>query len=443
LTPDLWGYEVGDDGQLGLQGFRLASLVEQFGSPLHVVSLPWLRKTHAAFLAPFASQYARVRLATSYKTNPVPAVLRALHDQGTYAEVISEFELWLAERVGLPGERIIVNGPGKTSRMLVRAVEIGARSINVDTPSEIETIAAAADRIGRKQFVGVRVVTSVGWSSQFGLPIATGDALAAFERIVKHRSLIPAALHLHIGTGLKDVAAYGRAIREVLEFSALLRSRLGINVDLYDLGGGFGVPTVRGYDSWDDEMVASGEPALEAFPPDCPTPADYASMVLGVFRQLLPAGASPEIVFEPGRAITSSAQTLVLRVLAVKETGGTRKLILDGGKNITLPLGWEVHKIFPATGFARAFDTKCDLYGPLCHPGDIVAQNLTLPRLEPGELLAVMDAGAYFIPNQMNFSNPRPAIVAVDSNGVSLVRRRESYEDIVRLDEFDSSADGG
>jgi len=437
LPPELWGYEIGADGNLRVESLDTTELSRQFGSPLHVVNLPWLRKTHDEFLRPFQSSYPNVHLATSYKTNPIPAVLKSLHDLGTYAEVISEFELWLAGRVGLAGERIIVNGPGKTRAMLSRAVDMAVKVINVDGPGEIEQIAAEAQRVGRRQPVGVRVITSIGWSSQFGLSIETGDALAAYQRILQSPWLVPTGVHLHIGTGLKDVDAYLQAIRQVLDFGRSLRESLGVELGIYDLGGGFGVPTVRGTDLWDDRMVALGYPAREAIPDDCPRPSDYAERIAALFLELLPRREKPaEIVLEPGRAITSGAQALLLKVIALKDTGGRRKLILDGGKNITMPLGWETHKILPATGLRRPFDQQYDLYGPLCHPGDVVARHLTLPPTDVGDVLAIMDAGAYFIPNQMNFSNPRPAVVTVAAGRARQVRRPESFEDVVRLDDF-------
>ncbi len=436
LDPSLWGWESSSDGQLCVSGRRARDLAESHGTPLHVVHLAQLRKTHDDFLRPFRDAYPATRLATSYKTNPLPSVLAALHGMGTYAEVISEFELWLAGRLGLAGERIIVNGPGKTRSMIARAVAMNARLINIDGLGEIELIAQEARGTGRRQRVGVRVVTSVGWSSQFGLSISNGEAFAAFERIGKLAALEPAGLHLHIGTGLKNVGSYVRAIGEALEFAARLRDQLGIRLGLFDFGGGFGVPTVRAADAWDDRMVALGYPPRDPYPPDCPTARDYAAALRPALASLREIGAADaELVFEPGRAITSSAQTLLLRVIATKDGGGARKLILDGGKNITLPLGWETHKIFPASGLSLDANGAYDLYGPLCHPGDVIARHLPLPPTGVGDTIAIMDAGAYFIPNQMNFSNPRPAVVAVDGSQVRLVRRRESFEDIVRLDD--------
>jgi diaminopimelate decarboxylase len=417
----------------------VTDLADEYGTPLYVVNLPWLRRSHDEFVAPFKARLPRFALGTSYKTNPVPSVLEALHRLGTYAEVISDFELWLALRLGLSGERIIVNGPGKGRPMIERAVAADVKVINIDGFGEIDLVAEAAQRRGRPQPVGVRVVTSIGWSSQFGLSIAQGHAFDAFRRIRDNRWLTPVGMHLHIGTGLKSVDNFLQAAREVLELGRKVESELGVVPDLYDFGGGFGVATVRGLDEWDNRMVSLGYPAREALPADCPTPDEYASRLEALLHEFGVKGRpAPEIVLEPGRAITSGAQALVLRVVAVKDTGGARKLILDGGKNVTMPLGWENHKIFPTAGLDRPFEIPSDLFGPLCHPGDIVARHLRMPRLGTGDGVAIMDAGAYFVPNQMNFSNPRPAIVTVEKGHVQVARARESYDDIVRLDRPES-----
>lgn len=437
LPPRLWGYTIDSGDYLCIDGHRVTDLVDRFGSPLHVVSLPWLKKTHDEFLWPFQADGTNVRLATSYKTNPLPSVISALHDLGTYAEVISEFELWLAGRLGLSGDRIIVNGPGKTKSMLARAVDMRVKLINIDGLGEIDLIAAEARRASRPQPVGVRVVTSVGWSSQFGLPISSGDAFSAFAQMRENPWLVPVGLHLHLGTGIRTVHTYLRAVQELLDFSRSINDRLGIELYVFDLGGGFAVPTVRSIDEWDDHMVSLGYPLLEAFPGDCPAPSDYAGPIKAIFDGATRSNGTPhEIILEPGRAITSGAQSLLLRVIAVKETNGVKKLVLDGGRNITMPLAWETHKIFPGSRLRQPFAVKTDLYGPLCHPGDVVARHLPLPTMGVGDVIAIMDAGAYFIPNQMNFSNPRPAVVTVRPGEVCLARRREDFEDMVRCDEI-------
>lgn len=434
LTPELWGCGVNDRGELAIRDVSLVDLARQYGTPLHVVDRERLTRNVDDFLGPFRRRYPRVRLASSYKTNPVPGVLQVLHEAGTIAEVISPFELWLALRLGVPGQNIVYNGPGKTPESLRQAVEAGIRLIHIDGLHEIEAIAAAAREFHKRPRVGLRVVTSVGWSGQFGLSVADGSALRAFAEMRRHPELAPVALHLHIGTGVKDVAAYATAVEEVLRFAGTLHRELGITIESFDFGGGFGVPTVRTRSTWDDRLNHHGHPARLAIPADCPTPDDYAAALIPLVRKHC-RDREPEILLEPGRAITSSAQILLLQVLAVKDAGdGRRSVILDGGKNLTLPLEWETHQIFPASRMTAPHETTCDLYGPLCHPGDVLARHKRMPAPEAGDILAVMDAGAYFVPNQLNFSQPRPAIVLLEDRHVRCLRQREQFEDIVRLD---------
>jgi diaminopimelate decarboxylase len=187
-------------------------------------------------------------------------------------------------------------------------------------------------------------------------------------------------------------------------------------------------------------MVSLGYPARMPIPADCPGPADYAAPIARLIREFHPGSDEtiPQLLFEPGRAITSSAQTLLLSVLTVKRpASGLPKLILDGGKNITMPLEWETHQLLAANKLNEVDVEAYDIFGPLCHPGDIVVRNKRLPQMRPGDVISIMDAGAYFIPNQMNFSFPRPSAIMLDGATIREVRSRESYADIIRLDALD------
>ncbi len=439
LSPELWGCGCNDCGHLSIEGIDLTEVTSDYDFPVHAVSRSRLKKNYLDFKSTFSRPSVSVELGTSYKTNPLPAVLKELHEAGSYAEVISEFELWLAFRLGMPAERIIFNGPGKTRPSLELAINKGIKLINFDGLWEIPIAAELAEPTGRTQHVGVRVVSSVGWSGQFGLRIDNGEALHAFEEIAKYPQLSALALHLHLGTGVKDTTVYQTAVQEVLKFAELLQARLGVVIKCFDFGGGFPVSTVRGIDEWDGRMVAYGYPARLAIVDDNNSLEKFAVPVMNQVENFVrrTGASSVEIIFEPGRAITSSAQILLLSVLAVKERGtGQRDVILNGGKNITMPLGWETHQIFAANKMLEPHTVKQNLYGPLCHPGDVVAKNLLLPKLEEGDVVAIMDSGAYFIPNQMNFSNPRTAVVMIDEGEVKVIRKQEEFEDIIRHDLF-------
>ncbi|MCC7549083.1 MAG: hypothetical protein IT532_15080 [Burkholderiales bacterium] len=436
-SPSAWDMTVSDVGELCWEGNSLAALAERFGTPLYVVSRARLERDYREFLGAFTALYPKVEIGCSYKTNPLPGVIRAMHEIGASAEVISHFELWLALRLGMPGERIIMNGPAKTDKALELAVSNGVRLINVDNPDEIATIERLAAKYGRRQEVGVRVVTSVGWSAQFGLRIGTGQAMEAFRRMKAAPHLVPCALHAHLGTGIHDAGVYFTAVTEMLQFARRLRDELDVEMRYLDFGGGFGVPTVRPLSPTDRKLIDNGfqvKPPREGL---APTTQEYAQGIIDRFSQYYDVASpqSPQIVFEPGRAMTSRAQCLLLSVLALKNGDRSSEYaILDGGKNITIPLGYEYHEAFVANRMKETQTRRYSMFGPLCHPGDVLFKHRDFPKLVKGDLIAIMDAGAYFVPNQMNFSNPRPPAVMVSGSDVRVIRERETFEDIVRLD---------
>ncbi len=437
LPPECWDATVGNNGHLVIGGCDVVELAGQYGTPLHVIDKTRLRNNYNGFLDSFRRYYPNTEIFYSYKTNPLPGVLSALHEIGAGAEVISHFELWLALKLGVDPERIIFNGPAKTTEALKLAVENNIGLVNIDNSAEIDTLQKLASNAGSTQRVGVRVVTSVGWSSQFGHSIKDGSAWEIFEQVKRNNNLDPCALHFHLGTGIQEIGIYLQAVREILDFAKQLRKKLGIAIRVFDIGGGFGVPTVRNFSSADMRLMKNRY-APRVFDVDAaPRLDDYAKMITRLFLEYLDStdGQTPVLIFEPGRAITSSAQTLLLSVLATKNAAdGTCKVILDGGKNVATPPDYEYHEILPASKMHDARDTFSDLYGPLCHPADGLCVQKRMPRLIPGDIVSLMDAGAYFIPNQKNFSNPRSAAVIVESGSARIIRERESFENIIQLD---------
>lgn len=439
LPPSCWDLSVNASGHLAVQGRDMVDLATRHGTPLYVVDADRLARNYHTFLDSFREHFHNVIVGYSYKTNPLPGVLDHLHRLGAFAEVISHFELWLARRLGVPPERIILNGPAKTAECLNEAVGAGIYMINIDSHDEVDAIERLAAHHGRIQDVAVRVITSVGWASQFGVNIANGQAARIFDKLSRCPNLRPRGIHIHLGTGLRDIDTYLCAIREVMELAQQVESENGIRIDRFDFGGGFAVPTVRPLTATDSRLLANGYPATPMEIEQGLGPEVFAGKIARLVAEYrsIDAESGPTLIFEPGRAITSSAQSLLLRVLGVKSGGRDETMVIaDGGKNITMPLGYEYHEILLASGADGKPTDIYDLYGPLCHPADVLARRKRLPSVEPGAVLAVMDAGAYFVPNQMNFSNPRPAAVMVEDGMERVIRKREMFADVVALDEW-------
>jgi len=437
LSSDHWGHTVDENGVLCIQGVPVTALTEAYGTPLHVVDVKQLEENYLRFRNAFSDHYADVTVGLSYKTNPLPGVLSRLHKAGAWAEVISHFELWLALRLGVPSDEIIFNGPGKTRDGLRLAVDQSIHMINIDSFDELDQLDDIARSFGKRQRVGIRIVTSTGWGGQFGFKLSNGSAFAAMEKLSASEYLVPCGVHMHLGTGIRSVDGYLTAIDEMLDFAADAQRRLAISINVLDIGGGFGVATVREFSVADERLLLSGFPERLHDVSLFPGIEVYGQKVMSLVAGKLDGwGTRPKIVLEPGRAVTSSAQCLLLSVLAVKtREAADRCYITDGGKNLTMPLGYEFHEILPANRMTASLaNDRANIYGPLCHPGDVMARHRRLPELAVGDVLSVMDSGSYFIPNQMNFSTPRAAVAWADHGRHGLMRDREQFDDIVKND---------
>ena len=439
LSPGLWDITCGTEGQMMLNGVDCLQLAEQYGTPLYVVDRDRLQRNYRDFEESFRKIYPHVEIAYSYKTNPLPGALMALHEFGAYAEVVSGFELWLALRLGVDPDKIIYNGPGKTEDDLAMAVSRNINLINIDGAPEMDIIDRLAAKHRHRQHVGVRVVTATGWKSKFGFRIETGAAFEAYRYLKGLKNVVPCGMHVHLASGMGNVDHYAWAAREMLQLARHLKSSLDIDIRYFDLGGGYStIPSVRGYTPLEQTLMNVNIPVQEANLRRCPSPADYSEAIIHVFNKYYPPDSPvepPTIILEPGRAITSTAQLLLLKVLDLKlPQNGITDVILDGGRNVAAPAEWECHAILHASRVMSSADGFYQVFGPTCTPYDFLYKIKRLPFLKRGDILALMDAGAYFIPTQANFSFPRAAAIMVGDGKHWLIREREDYKDIVGKD---------
>jgi diaminopimelate decarboxylase len=439
--PAHWHAAIDDAGHLAIDGIGLPRLVEQFGSPLLVLSRPKLLADADNFASAVRECLPDALVAISYKTNCVPGVLQQLHDAGLAAEVISPYELWLAERLRVPGDRIIVNGVNKDSEFIRHAVRLNVASVNIDEPREIEMLRKAAQELGTRVRVSVRL--KVNRASHFGLGIESGEAARACDEIAKHPDCLAfQGLHFHELADNRDPEPHIRYLRRALEFAALIRSRSGLVTRLLNVGGGYGVPTVK--------VMSRFEYARQRLlDVTCRPPDPYSNAGIGLYMERLAAALDticrendlprPRVVFEPGRIIFSQSHALLSRIHSIKHNRfGPDFAMTDIGKILTsYPCDYEYHQIFAANRMRARRTANYHLMGRLCTAADWLAKNRFLPKLESGDVIAVMDAGAYFTSYSSNFSFPRPAVVMLDEGRARTLRQRESFEHLTAMDDIE------
>jgi diaminopimelate decarboxylase len=439
LPLSLWGLTRDASGALSLRNVALSDLTRRWGSPLHVVDSLRLAENAGRFQARPSNASRGCRVFCSYKTNPVPGVLRTLHSHGLGAEVVSPYELWLALRLGVDPHAIVYNGPSKSGGSIETALKRDVGLINVNSRSEIAPLAALARRLGKRPTVGVRVVAPGSVGGQFGERIETGAALAAFREALQFPELSVRALHSHYNGEIVSRDQLDAFLSHLLAFADQLRERLGVAIEILDVGGNLACQTVSRLSPRARRLATTFgcEPAPR--PPESVLSIDaYVERVVHrVEDHFAAAGqAVPQIFVEPGRALTSNAQMLLCRVIAVRDPDATGMhwAVLDTGLHLAEPMGSEFHQLFPVAPREGAPLRLYRLSGPSCMLSDQVCAAWRLPELAVGDCLAIMDSGAYFVPFSSCFSFPRPGIVAVGHAEEAVLRRAETFEDLVARD---------
>lgn len=412
--------------QSDIDGVKIAPLLEQYGSPLFIVSEKTLRENVRRLKHAFATRWPRVRHGWSYKTNYLGAVCNVLHQEGSWAEVVSGFEYHKARALGVPGSRIIFNGPWKPNDVLEQAVKEGA-TINLDHLDELYAIERIASRLGRKDVpVGIRLNFDTGYNdawSRFGFNLESGAARDAVQRIAASQWLKLTGLHSHIGTFVLDLRAYAAQARIMVGFMDECEREAGCTIESLDIGGGFASRNaLQGIYLPPEEVVPSFEQYAEAI----------TDALLEATQWRIAAGKQlPVLVLETGRAVVDDAGTLVTSVVGGKRLpDGRRAAILDAGVNLLFTAYWYNHEVKPLR-LLEGIAEETVLYGPLCMNIDVVRASVMLPPLNVGEPLAIRPAGAYNNTQWMQFIQYRPAVIMVTAKGgVELIRAAERLETI-------------
>ena len=355
----------------------LQEIAEQVGTPTYVYDAAPIRTAYRAFDEAFAGHPHAIHYAL--KANSTLALARLLRSLGAAADANSGGEIEVALRAGFIPDQIVFTGVGKTGDELDRAVSLGVKAINAESPGELDRIAARASALDTTARVALRVNPDIDAKShphistglktnKFGMPLA--QVRAIYREHARQPGLEPVGLHIHVGSQITSLDPLTRAAARAVELARELRGD-GIAIEHLDLGGGLGI-------SYDGSRV--------------PSPAEYGAAILNAVRD-----SGYAVVIEPGRAIVGAAGTLIARVIDLKEyADGLRFVVLDAGMTELMrpALYGAYHRIVPVT--PRSGDLRpYEVVGPLCESSDIFGRDRLLPPLEVGDLVAILDAGAY------------------------------------------------
>lgn len=416
-------------GTLHAEGVGLDRIAAEVGTPFYCYATATIVRHFEVLTQAFAGQDHLICFAA--KANSNQAVLATLARLGAGMDVVSEGELRRARAAGVPADRIIFAGVGKTREEMAYALREGILGFNIESAPELEQLSEVAASLGTKAGIAVRVnpdvdakthaKISTGKSeNKFGVPFL--DAPALYERARSLPGIAIRGLHMHIGSQITELGPFRDAFSLMREMVLDLRSR-GIALKHLDIGGGLGVP-YRADSEWP------------------PHPDDYARVVTETLGDL-----GLRIVLEPGRMIVGNAGLLVTRVIYVKQGQGRRFTIVDAGMNdLIRPTLYEAHHdVWPVAEPADVHDLFVqDLVGPVCETGDYLALDRPLPAFAPGDLIAIMTAGAYGAVMSSTYNTRRlvPEVL-VNGEDYAVVRPRPTYDDLIALDRLPPWLAGG
>jgi len=404
------------DGELWAGERRVADLVAEFGSPLYVYDAGVMEAAYRRIDAAFAG--VDLLLAYSVKANSNLEILRRLKTFGAGADIVSQGELHRCLAAGFSPNDMVFAGVGKTEAEMEAALNAGILAFNVESAEELEVLGQVAERVGNPAPVALRVNPDIvadtpheytrtgGRATKFGIPV--DRVLDLYRWAADHAMLEIRGIDVHIGSQILESAPYERALNQILDLVGQVRAE-GIALDFVDLGGGFGV----GYEEGEGMSVE-----------------DLAAIVVP-----LVAETGLRLILEPGRFIVGDAGLLVTEVLYVKSSGPKTFVITDCGMtDLIRPSHYKgFHRIEPVISREDAADEIVDVVGPICETGDFLARDRMLQMPAQGDLLAVHTVGAYGFVMASNYNARRkPAEVVVDGAEVTLARRRETFDDLLR-----------
>ena len=402
------------DNELYCEEVPVAHIADQVGTPFYLYSHATITRHYRVFDEAFNG--LEHLTCFSVKSNSNIAILRALAREGAGADIVSGGELLRALRAGIPADKIVYSGVGKTPADIELALQSDIFMFNIESIQELEAVSRVAGNRGGTASIAVRINPDVATDThpyiatgmsenKFGIPME--DALHVYKIADELQAIETRGISCHIGSQLTDIHPFTKALRSLHELLRELRE-MGTEIRYLNLGGGLGI-------TYDEENP--------------PHPNEYARALKEIIE-----GDSITLILEPGRVIIGNAGILVTRALYTKSTSNKRFIIVDAAMNdlIRPALYNSFHAVQPVKRTISDM-IKADLVGPVCETGDFFARDRDMPPFEPGDLVALMSAGAYGFSMASNYnSRPRPAEVMVKGGQFSIIRARETPEELFK-----------
>jgi len=422
--------DINESGHLSIGGCDVVDLVSKYKTPLYIFDEDTIQRMCSQFVNEFGTRYRNVKVVYACKAFINPVLASLMGREGLGLDVVSGGELAVAKRVSFNPDDIYFHGNNKSPEELEMALDYGVKTIVVDSFYELDLLSNIAFKKNLVQNIMLRLSPSVDphthsytttgiLDSKFGFSIQTGDASMAIRKALKTKNLNLTGIHFHLGSPIFELEPYAIAIDTVLTYLAQFKDE-GLNLLEFSPGGGFAIGYVR------DELP----PAI----------ADYAEVIsTTLLKRSTELGFGiPKLIIEPGRSLIGRAGVAIYTVGATKNIPSIRKYVsVDGGMgdNIRPALYESLYEAVSANKMMEEPTELVTLAGKFCESGDILVKDVNMPFMGPGDLVAIPASGAYAPSMASNYNlNPKPAIIMVKDGHSDLIRRRETFEDMMLCD---------
>jgi diaminopimelate decarboxylase len=422
---------INEKGRLEIGGCDTVELARRFGTPLYLMDEDLIRRNCREYTGTLAAVCPNSLVVYAGKAFLTTAMCRLIDEEGMGLDVVSGGEIYTALKAGFPAGKMFFHGNNKSAAEIRMALDCGVGRFVVDSVSELELLEQLAAGVGRTAGIYLRVKPGIEAhthhyiqtgqvDSKFGLGLADGQAMAFVKAALKLKHVELCGLHCHIGSQIFDLKPFQLAAAVMVDFLNEIKKKTGVVLKELDLGGGFGIRYVE-----EDTPYAVPE-FLELIADTVKTKAQEHNLPL------------PKLLVEPGRSIVGEAGTTLYTVGTVKEVPGIRKYVaVDGGMMDNLrPALYEArYEAIIADRAADAAEELVSIAGKACESGDMLIRDIWLPRLERGDILAVLSTGAYHYTMSSNYNRfPRPPVIFVSGGEAHVVVERETYDDLLRKD---------